>query len=102
MAELHQEFAISRKVVATTTNNGAKYASAFNQFGVTEGGSDRETEEDDEVVEPTPILVEEALDHHSLLPKRRGYGLTRRTCWRLRPQKRFLAGLLLPGQPSPM
>ena len=70
MAEFHQEFGISRKAVATTRNNGADYVSVFNLFGVTEGDSDREAEEEDaEVVDSTSILVEEVLDYDSLLPK---------------------------------
>lgn len=77
IAELHQEFGISRKVVATTTDNGSNYVSAFNQFGVVDDKEGEEEEEDHELVRSTPILVGEALEGTNcdiLLPKHRRCG----------------------------
>jgi hypothetical protein len=67
---------LTPQVVTTTTDNGANYVSAFNQFGVAEDDKERE-EEDPELVNSTPILVGEALEgtnHDILLPKHRRCG----------------------------
>lgn len=36
LEEIHEEFGISRKVVATITDNGSNFVKAFQQFGAKE------------------------------------------------------------------
>lgn len=50
MLELHHEFGIQRKVVATTTDNVTNYVSAFNKFGAEQ---QEEKEEDYDLVQST-------------------------------------------------
>lgn len=51
MSEIHQEFGLARKVVGTTTDNGANYVAAFRHYAVEEEPMD-EPEEDPDVVVP--------------------------------------------------
>lgn len=39
LEEIHEEFGISRKVVATITDNGSNFVKAFQQFGAKEFNS---------------------------------------------------------------
>lgn len=62
--DVHQDFGLGHKVVATTTDNGANYVAAFKHFGVegvpVEG---REEEEDlEEVVIGRPADVHDQLE----------------------------------------
>uniref|UniRef100_UPI00358F7D7E zinc finger BED domain-containing protein 4-like isoform X3 n=1 Tax=Myxine glutinosa TaxID=7769 RepID=UPI00358F7D7E len=64
ISELHDDFGIKRKVVSTTTDNGANYISALNHYGAL-GRDDEQldvVEVDPEVVQTNTILVVDALE----------------------------------------
>lgn len=68
MLDLHQEFGITHKVVSTTTDNGANYVSAFDQFGP----SDTQEHVDPDEVLATPVFMEDLLredEEEEELPK---------------------------------
>lgn len=65
MYQVHQEFGVTRKVAATTTDNGANYVAAFVHYGSEEVPVGRDpvgVEEDPDVVEPVVLEVHDQLE----------------------------------------
>ncbi|XP_076034188.1 uncharacterized protein LOC143020993 isoform X2 [Oratosquilla oratoria] len=54
ITDIHQEFGLANKVVATTTDNGANYMATFRHFGAAEVAVEGQEEEDPEVVVDQP------------------------------------------------
>lgn len=80
ICDIHQEFGLGGKVVATTTDNGANYIAAFKHFGVEDNdipikGEASEEESDPEVItligKPANVYdqLQEFEDEDNELPK---------------------------------
>ncbi|KAG0716634.1 hypothetical protein GWK47_009202 [Chionoecetes opilio] len=60
--DVHHEFGLGNKVVATTTDNGANYVAAFKYFGVGNMPVEEEEEQDPEVVVGQPANLHAQLE----------------------------------------
>ena len=66
--DVHQDFGLGHKVVATTTDNGANYVAAFKHFGVEDVPVEGDQEEEEEYLEE--VVIGRPLDVHDQLEDR--------------------------------